>query len=93
MTSALLFVLVAARAVIELVVWLMIGRVALALLAGRAGADNTILRLFDIVLNPPRGLVSRLWPSASFVAREWLLFGLLFSLWLVLGLGKWWLLG
>ena len=59
MTSALLFVLVAARAVIELVVWLMIGRVALALLAGRAGADNTILRLFDIVLNPPRGLVSR----------------------------------
>lgn len=93
MTPALLFLIVALRAVIELLAWLIVGRAALAFLAGRAGADNTILRLFDIVLQPPRALVARLCPAAGFAGREWRLFGLLLSFWLVLGLGKWWLLG
>ena len=92
MTSVPLFVLVAFRAVIELIVWLIVGRAVLALLAGGARANNPILRLFDVVLDPPRALASRLTPGTSFAGREWLLFGLLLSLWLALGLGKWWLL-
>lgn len=93
MTAVLLFVVVALRALIELIVWLIIGRAVLALLAGRAGADNAILRLFDMVLSPPRALLTRLWPGAGFVARELLLFGLLLSLWLGLAIAKWWLVG
>lgn len=91
MTSALLLMLVAVRAIVELILWLIVGRAALRLLAGSAAADNVVLRLFDIVLGPPRKLVARLWPGAGFPGREWLLFGLLISVWLALGVGKWWL--
>ncbi len=92
MVSTLLFVIVALRALIELVVWVMVGRAILRALAGRAGADNVILRLFDTILRPPRKLVAAVLPRASFAARELLLFCLLVSLWLSLAVGKWWLL-
>ena len=92
MTPILIFVLVALRAIIELIVWLIVGRAALMLLAGGASANNPIIRLFDVVLKPPRVLAARLTPGASFAGREWVLFGLLLSLCLALGLGKWWLL-
>jgi hypothetical protein len=91
MTAALLLMVVVSRAIIELILWLIVGRTALRLLAGSAAADNVVLQLFDIILGPPRTLIARLWPGTGFTAREWLLFGLLLSLWLVLGVGKWWL--
>ena len=91
MTGLLLFGVVALRAMIELLVWLMIGRAVLRLIAGRGAAGNPIVRIFDIVLNPPRALAGRLWPAAGAVGREWLLCGLLVLLWLGLGLGKGWL--
>ena len=89
MTQALLFVVVALRALIELVVWVIVGRAVLRLLAGRAGADNMVLWLFDLFLGPPRALLGKLWPQASFVASECLLLGLLISFWLGLGVAKW----
>lgn len=91
MTSALLFIVVALRAIIELIVWLMIGRAVLALLAGQAGKDNAVLRLFDTILQPPRTLLGKLWPGGGFAARELLLFFVLLSLWLSLAVAKWWL--
>lgn len=92
MTSGALFALVALRAVIELIVWIVVGRALLALLAGQAGKGNAVLRLFDTILQPPRSLIGKLWPGGGFAAREILLFFALLSLWLALGLGKWWLL-
>ena len=50
MTPILIFVLVALRAIIELIGWLIGGRAALMLLAGGASANNPIIRLFDVVL-------------------------------------------
>lgn len=92
MVGTVLFLLVSLRAVIELVVWVMIGRLILRLLAGRAAMDNAVLRLFDGFLRPPRALVQRLLPRVSIAWRDGLLFLLLLSLWLSLGVGKWWLL-
>lgn len=92
MTQAVLFVVVALRAVIELVVWVILGRAMLRLLAGRGGSDNTVLRLFDFFLAPLRALLGKLWPKAGFASRECLLLGLLISFWLGLGVAKWWLL-
>lgn len=92
MVQTVLFAVVALRAVIELVVWVMMGRAVLHLLAGRASADNAVLRLFDLFLGPPRVLLGKLWPKAGFVARESLLLGLLIAIWLGLGMAKWWLL-
>ena len=92
MVATVLFLLVSLRAVIELIVWVMIGRLILRLLAGRAAPDNAVLCLFDGFLRPPRALVLRLLPGASIALRDGLLFLLLLSLWLGLGVGKWWLL-
>ncbi len=92
MTPALLFVLVLLRGVMELIIWLIVGRAVLRLLAGPTGDNNVILRLFDVVLNAPRTLVTRVIPGVGFAGREWVLFGLLISLWLALGMAKWWLL-
>lgn len=91
MTELLLFGVVALRAIIELLVWLMIGRAVLRLIAGRGAPGNPIVRIFDVVLKPPQALAGRLWPAAGAVGREWWLFGLLVLLWLGLGLGKGWL--
>ena len=92
MMSSLLFVLIALRAMIDLVAWVLMGRLALRLLAGRAGQDNAVLGLFDAFLNPPRALLIKLMPHESLLVRDGLLFLLLVSLWLALGVGKWWLL-
>ena len=91
MTGLLLFGVMALRAIIELLVWLIIGRAVLRLIAGRPAASNPIVRIFDVVLGPPRALVGRLWPAAGGAGREWFLLGLLVLLWLGLGLGKGWL--
>ncbi len=91
MTDFLLFGVVALRAIVELLVWLIIGRAVLRLIAGKAASGNPIVRIFDVVLNPPRVLAGHLWPATGAVGREWLLFGLLVLLWLGLGLGKGWL--
>ena len=91
MTGLLLFGVVALRAIIELLVWLIIGRAVLRLIAGQAAVGNPIIRIFDVVLDPPRALAGRLWPAAGAVGREWFLLGLLVLLWLGLGLGKGWL--
>ena len=87
MTAAILFIVVALRAVIELVVWLLLGRWVLGALAGQAASHNAVLRLFDLLLRPPRRLMVRLWPRAGGRGDLTLLLSSLL-IWLLLGLMK-----
>ena len=89
MAAAGIFAVVACRALIELLFWVLIGRSVLALLAGRVSSNNTVLGLFDIVLRPPRALVARLLPGAMRSVRDLVLGALLVLLWLGLALVKW----
>ena len=82
------FVVIALRAIIELVVWLLLGRWILMALAGQSAGNNAVLHLFDLLLRPPRRLMARLWPGGGGGRADIaLLFGLLL-LWLLLGLVK-----
>jgi len=83
-----LVLLAAARAVLELALWLMVGRGVLALIAGASGTSNGVLRLFDFLLRPVRALSARLFPRSTFCRRDTWIFLLLLLLWLVLGVGK-----
>lgn len=83
----MLFVVMALRAVIELVVWLLLGCWILRALAGKSAGNNVVLGLFDLLLCPPRRLMARLWPKGSGWADLGLLLGLLL-IWLLLGLSK-----
>ena len=88
MTAAVIFIVIALRAVIELVVWLLLGRWVLGALAGRAASHNAVLRLFDLLLRPPRRLMARLLPGEGGRRADLaLLLGLLL-IWLLLGLVK-----
>ncbi len=93
MGSAVLFLVVALRALIELLFWVWVGRTVLWLLAGRRADQNTILNLFDLILRPPRALVARIWPRGGAGARESLLLALLVVVWLALAMCKAWLDG
>ena len=91
MVTAILFLIVALRAVIELVFWVLAGRTVLALMAGRHGSDNAILCIFDACLKPPRALMAKLLPEARRPLRDIGLFVGLVLLWIGLAFGKWWL--
>lgn len=82
----MLFVIIALRGILELVFWLLVGRGLLRILAGAARADNVVLRSFDFLLQPPRAIVSRLFPAIA--QKELVLAALLIVLWLGLGLLK-----
>lgn len=88
MTGVGMFAVVACRALIELLFWLLVGRGVLTVLAGRASSNNTVLWLFDVVLQPPRTLVARLLPQATLLVRDLVLGALLVLLWLGLALVK-----
>lgn len=88
MAAAWMFAVVACRALIELMFWVLLGRGVLALLAGRAASGNSVLWLFDIVLRPPRTLVARVLPRATPPARDLVLGILLVLLWVGLALVK-----
>lgn len=84
----LLNLLIAIRATLELVLWLIMGRSALAILAGRHAAGNSVLRMFDFLLRPVRVVSNWLMPHCSYLKREWLSFFLVLLLWFGLGIGK-----
>ena len=88
MTPAIIFVISALRALMELVGWLLIGRWVLAALAGRLAHDNAVLRLFDLLLRPPRRLIAGLWPTAGGGRADLVLLIILLLSWLLLGLVK-----
>ena len=83
-----LSVIIALRGLLELVLWLMIGRSVLLLLAGRYGADNAVIRMFDFLLRPVRACSTRLMPGLSVCRRDTISFMLLLLVWLGLGLAK-----
>lgn len=87
-----MMVFAAARAVLELALWLLMGRGVLALLAGNTGGTNGVLRLFDFLLQPVRLVGLTLFPRVSACRRDMLLFVLLLMLWLALGIGKFFLM-
>lgn len=80
--------IVAIRGLLELVLWLMIGRSLLVLLAGRYGADNAVIRMFDFLLRPVRACSSKLLPGLSGSRRDTWSFLLLLLIWLGLGVAK-----
>lgn len=85
--SVLTFV-VALRGLIELVLWLMIGRTVLAVLAGRYGSENAVMRMFDFLLKPVRASSNRLMPGFSGNLKDAVIFMLLLLIWLGLGVAK-----
>lgn len=83
-----LVVMAALRALLEMALWLMVGRGVLALLAGSMGSTNAVLRLFDFLLRPVRTVSAGLFPRVTACRRESLMFLLLLLVWLSLGIGK-----
>lgn len=92
MNSPLWYTVVALRGVIELVLWVMLGRMLLRMLAGASATNNSVLRLFDAFLKPPRTLVLYLLPRRSAATREGALLIILFGAWVALAFCKLWLL-
>jgi len=84
----MLTTIIALRGLLELVLWLMIGRSVLVLLAGRYGADNAVIRMFDFLLRPVRACAGRLMPGLTSCKRDTMSFILLLLIWLALGAAK-----
>lgn len=85
--STLAFI-VAIRGLLELVIWLIIGRTVLAVLAGRYGSDNPVIRMFDFLLKPVRACSDRLMPGFAAHLKDAVMFMLLLLIWLGLGVAK-----
>jgi hypothetical protein len=83
-----LTLIIALRGLLELVLWLMIGRNVLVLLAGRYGADNPVVRMFDFLLRPVRACVVRLMPRLPNCKQDTLTFVMVLLIWLGLGAAK-----
>lgn len=83
-----MFAISALRSLIELLLFVMLGRSILRLLAGRAAANNAVLRLFDLILAPPRSALSRLMPRSSLFLKDLILSSVLLGAWLGLALLK-----
>ncbi|WP_415034130.1 hypothetical protein [Azonexus sp.] len=88
LSSALLFFISAWRAILEMLGWALLAQAALALLAGRARADNLMYQLFALITRGPRHACGKLLPGPR---RPWgegvLCFLLLLVAWL--GLAFW----
>gem|GEM_PF-1326860 len=80
--------IVTSRGLLEMVLWLMVGRTVLAILAGRYGSDNAVILMFDFLLRPIRICSARLMPALSVSKRDRLSFVLLLVIWLMLGFAK-----
>jgi hypothetical protein len=76
------------RATIELVLWLMVGKSLLGLLAGSQRHSNPVFRLFVFLLRPVSWLGEfwLAWVAPRF--RDAINFAIFASLWLVLGIVK-----
>ena len=85
--STLAFI-VAIRGLLELLIWLIIGRTVLAVLAGRYGSDNPVIRMFDFLLKPVRACSDRLMPGFAAYLKDAVMFMLLLLIWLGLGVAK-----
>ena len=85
--STLAFI-VAIRGLLELVIWLIIGRTVLAVLAGRYGSDNPVIRMFDFLLKPVRACSDRIMPGFAAQLKDAVMFMLLLLIWLGLGVAK-----
>lgn len=92
MNSVALFLVVSLRGLIELVLWVLLGRAVLRLLAGRRADENVILAFFDLLLRPPRAAMSSLLPGMQPLVRDSLLVALLVLIWLALAFCKTWLI-
>lgn len=84
----LMSLIVALRGLLELVLWLMVGRNVLLLLAGRYSSDNAVIRMFDFLLRPVRACSGWLMPGLAACRRDTVSFFLLLLIWLALGFGK-----
>lgn len=83
-----IFLLAALRGVLELVFWVLLGRIVLGVLAGEAAKENVVSRIFDRVLQPPRMVVTWGFPRLAPVARDGVTLFLLAVLWFSLGVAK-----
>ncbi len=81
-----LFLISALRAVIEMLLWCLIGQAALHVLAGERRASNPIYRLFDLITTPPRRLLAFMLPSATSRTIGLVCFVVLLLLWIGLAL-------
>ena len=78
-----LYLISAVRSVIEMLALCLAGQGFLYLVAGRNRADNYVYRLFDLITNAPRKLLSSVLPaSAGPVAGGIFSFVILVLLWL-----------
>lgn len=84
----LLDVVVALRGLLEMALWLLIGRHLLALLAGASGSRNGVLRMFDFFLRPVRAVADLALARISADRRDRFSFLLLLTLWVSLGVCK-----
>ncbi len=82
---------VALRGLLELVLWLFVGRRVLVLLAGSPGDRNGVLRMFDFLLRPVRAVADRLLARIPLCRRDLVSFLLLLILWFGLGVSKFFL--
>lgn len=80
--------IVAARGVLELVLWLFLGRFMLNILSGKYGVDNAVMRMFDFLLRPVRASAVWLMPSWPARRRDVVSFTLVLLVWLGLGMAK-----
>ena len=80
--------LILLRGVLELVLWLMIGRRLLLVFVGRQGQVNAVVQIFDLLLTPVRAAAGWLMPGLPQCRRDLLAFVLLLVVWMGLGLGK-----
>ncbi|MFM8500693.1 MAG: hypothetical protein ACKOAC_01490 [Fluviibacter sp.] len=69
-------------------IWLIIGRTVLAVLAGRYASDNPVIRMFDFLLKPVRACSDRLMPGFAAYLKDAVMFMLLLLIWLGLGVAK-----
>lgn len=80
--------IVAIRGLLELVLWLLIGRTVLVVLAGRYGSENPVIRMFDFLLKPVRACSDTLMPTLKGRVKDAVMFMLLLLIWLGLGVAK-----
>lgn len=77
----ILFLISAARAVIEMLGLCLIGQGVLYVLAGRGRENNRIYQLFDLLTRAPRQLVAVILPGFTGRARGVACFVILLLLW------------
>lgn len=76
------FLLSALRAVIEMLLWCLLGQGALYVLAGQGRASNRIYQLFDLITAPPRRLVALILRGSTQQTIGLACFAILLVLWL-----------